>query len=208
MYDPPIMNGGYLTSSNAQVYGGKWEIGALDELSDDWSGPYYGGDFGFSNDPTAAIECWVNGPYLYISKEAGARKLSLDDTIPFIEKRIPGFGKYVSRWDSARPESIDHLKKKGFSRIEAAPKWNGSVEDGIAFIRAFKRILVHPDCVNVIEELRTYSYKVDALTGDVLPKLIDGSDHYLDALRYALAPLIKHPAKFMMYLTSHARNAA
>ena len=34
------------------------------------------------------------------------------------------------------------------------------------------------------------SYKVDRLTGDVLPALKSGNDHIFDACRYALGPLI------------------
>jgi phage terminase large subunit len=36
-----------------------------------------------------------------------------------------------------------------------------------------------------------YSYKVDRLTGDVTDTLIDAYNHYIDAIRYALAPMIK-----------------
>jgi phage terminase large subunit len=35
-----------------------------------------------------------------------------------------------------------------------------------------------------------YSYKVDRLTGDVLPDIIGKHDHIIDAIRYALEPLI------------------
>ena len=46
-------------------------------------------------------------------------------------------------------------------------------------------IVVHPRCVHTIDELATYSYKVDKLTDAVLPVLADKDNHVMDALRYA-----------------------
>jgi phage terminase large subunit len=31
-----------------------------------------------------------------------------------------------------------------------------------------------------------YSYKIDRLSGDVLPVIVDKYNHYIDAIRYAL----------------------
>lgn len=185
-----IWNGAYLVNSDAQVFAGKWRV---DEFKPgaDWDGPYQGGDFGFSQDPTAAVRCWVHGDNLYIEYEAFAKQL-LDTGLPaYVEERIPGFGEYVSRWDAASPGSIELIRRWGFDRATAVEKWQGSVEDGIRFMRSFKEIVVHPRCKNVAREMRLYSYKVDRLSGDVLPKLQDGNDHGIDAARYALAPLIR-----------------
>ena len=43
-----------------------------------------------------------------------------------------------------------------------------------------------------IKELDLYSYKVDRLSGDVLPVLVDAYNHNLDALRYAVEPLTRN----------------
>src|SRR5690606_12749894 len=109
----------------------------------------------------------------------------------FICRRIPDFEKYDTRWDSARPESISHLKRHGLPRSEAVEKWKGSVEDGIAFLRSFKEIVVHSRCTEAIKEARLYSYKRDRHTGDVLPDLIDANNHVWDAVRYALGPVVR-----------------
>ena len=76
-------------------------------------------------------------------------------------------------------------------RAEGAPKWQGSVDDGIRYLRSFRDIVIHPRCKQTINEARLYSYKVDRLTGDVLPVLVDANNHYIDALRYAVSPMIK-----------------
>lgn len=196
-----VWEGAYLTNSNAQVYSGKWMVAEF-EPGPDWDGPYQGGDFGFSQDPLAAVRCWIFDETLFVEYEAGAVSLELDDSPSFIEYRIPKWSSYVSRWDNARPESISHFTKHGMPRAEAADKWSGSVEDGIQFIRSFKKIVIHPRCPNTKKEMQLYSYKVDRFTGDVLPDLIDANNHYLDALRYALSPIIRSPMMVQMFVSS------
>lgn len=185
-----IWEGAYLENSDAQVFHGKTTVQDFTP-SDNWQGPYYGGDFGFSQDPTAAIELWIHGDDLYIHREAVKVGLELDDTAEYVCKKIPGFDKEVSRWDSARPESISHLKRHGLPRIQSVKKWAGSVEDGIQFLRSFRQIVIHPRCDNMRKEARMYSYKVDRLTGDVTSKVLDDHNHCWDAVRYAVQPMIK-----------------
>ena len=75
-------------------------------------------------------------------------------------------------------------------KSKARKKGKGSVEDGIQFIRSFRKIYVHPRCRNVINELGTYSWKVDRLSGDILTEPVDAFNHWIDALRYALEPVM------------------
>lgn len=185
-----VWEGAYLVNSASQVFAGKYRVAEF-EPGEDWDGPYQGGDFGFSQDPTAVVRVWVHGDTLYVEHEAGKVGLELDDTAGFIAQRIERFADYATRWDSARPESISHLKRHGLPRSEAVEKWKGSVEDGVAFLRSFREIVVHPRCTGTIKEMRLYSYKVDRLTGDVLPVIVDANNHYIDAIRYALGPMVK-----------------
>ncbi|MBN7763382.1 phage terminase large subunit [Nitratireductor aquibiodomus] len=182
--------GAFLTLTDAQIFAGKVHIEEF-EPKPHWDGPYQGGDFGFSQDPTAAVRCWIGDGRLWIEYEAGKTGLELDDTAAFITKRIPGFEKYATRWDNARPESISHLRRHGLPRSEPVEKWKGSVEDGIAFMRSFEKIVVHPRCEQTAREFRLYSYKVDRMSGDVLPVIVDAHNHYIDAGRYALGPMVK-----------------
>lgn len=185
-----IWEGAYLVNSDAQVFSGKWRVSEF-EPADLWDGPYQGGDFGYSQDPTAAVRCYVHGDTLYVSHEAGGRAIELDAIGNRVNAGIPDFDKHVSRWDSASPGSISIITRSGVPKALPAKKWPGSVDDGIRFLRSFREIVVHPRCKATINEMRTYSYKVDRLTGDILSVLVDANNHYIDALRYAVSPMIK-----------------
>lgn len=185
-----IWEGAYLEASEAQIFWDKYQ-----ELeftpNPDFNGPYYGLDFGFAQDPTAAVKCWVFNNDLYIEYEAGKVGLELDDTADFIAKGVPQIADHVVRADSARPESISYLKRHGLPRIIGVDKWRGSVEDGIEHIKSYGKVFIHPRCQQTLNEFRLYSYKTDRLSGDVLPVVIDAHNHFIDALRYALAPLMQ-----------------
>lgn len=185
-----VWEGQFLTLTEAQIFAGKYAVEEF-EPETSWDGPYQGLDFGFSQDPTAAVRCYVRDNCLYVRWEAGRTKLELDETAQYITGRIDGFAKYATRADSARPESISYLSRHGLPRMEAVKKWQGSVEDGIEFIKSFEKVIIHPDCEQTAREFRLYSYKVDRLSGDVLPKIEDANNHYIDALRYAIGPMIK-----------------
>ena len=185
-----IWEGAYLENSDTQVFAGKVHIEDF-EPREDWQGPYYGGDFGFAQDPTAAVEVWISRDDVYIRREAFKTGLELDDTADFVKGSIPGFDREVSRWDSARPESVSHIKRHGLPRASSVQKWSGSVEDGVAFLRSFRRIVIHSECVNMQREARLYSHKVDRLTGDIQSGIADAHNHGWDAVRYALQPMIK-----------------
>jgi phage terminase large subunit len=56
-------------------------------------------------------------------------------------------------------------------------------------------VVIHPRCTEAIKEFDFYSYKVDRLSGDVLPVLEDKHNHVIDAIRYALEPIMKAKSK-------------
>jgi phage terminase large subunit len=181
----------------ASIFGNKCVVESFD-IGKDWVGPYFGADWGFANDPTTLEKCWVGpgqmgGQNLYIEKEVYGVGIELDYT-PAKFDQIPESRKYRIRADNSRPETISYLRRQGFM-IKPAAKWPGSVEDGIAFIRTFERIVIHPQCIHTIEESHLYSYKVDPLTNDILPDIVDKHNHCWDAVRYAIEPIVKRKKK-------------
>ena len=50
-------------------------------------------------------------------------------------------------------------------------------------------IVINPACVNTIREFKSYAYKTDSRTGEILPVIEDKNNHAIDALRYAVEGL-------------------
>lgn len=185
-----VWEGAYLQQTEAQVLHGKWEVADF-TVPDDAYGPYFGCDWGFAQDPTVLMRFWVSADQseLLIDHEAQGVGVEISDT-PALFETIPGAREHVIRADSARPETISHVRNAGF-RIMGAKKWTGSVEDGIAWLRGFERIRIHERCKLCAQEARLYSYQRDRLTGDIKSKVEDAHNHTWDAIRYGAEPLIR-----------------
>lgn len=166
---------------------------------------YYGIDWGFAQDPTVMIECFIFDNCLYICREAYGIGVDFDKLPQMFVSAIPTsrYSKIIA--DNARPETISYLNKHSFEvrlpdatltdarfNIKPCQKWNGSVEDGIGYIKKFKRIYISPSCKHTLKEFDLYSYKKDSLTGEITTNIIDKHNHCIDAIRYALEPLIKN----------------
>lgn len=182
-----IWLGKTVVNTEAQVYHDKFEL-------KDFETPenvtfYYGADWGFANDPTAVLRCFIKEQCLYIDYESGGVGVEFEE-LPQLFNKIPEINRWDIRADSARPETISYMSRQGY-RVKACPKWKGSVEDGIEYIRSFRRIYVHPRCKHTYEEFKFYSYKQDKNTGDILPVVLDKNNHWMDSLRYALNPYIQ-----------------
>jgi len=180
--------------TDASVFRRRVVIGAFDDPPAGTT-LRYGADWGFANDPSALLRMWITvnvdkSEELWISHEAFGYRVE-NDELPQLFDSVPGARQWPIRADSARPETISHLKNKDGFNISAAAKWQGSVEDGIAHVKAYRRIHIHARCKHLQEEARLYSYKIDRVTGDILPIVLDKWNHGWDAVRYALEPLIK-----------------
>jgi phage terminase large subunit len=175
-----IWCGGYLRNSEARVFK-NWKVEEFDRPA----GTIHrlGADWGFAVDPSVLIRCSIDGNRLYIDYEAYAIGTEIVN-LPDLFMSIPESEKWPITADSARPETISHMRKHGFPKINAAVKGPGSIEDGIEWLKSFD-IIVHPRCQHTIDELTLYSFKTDPLTGTVLPILEDKNNHVIDALRYA-----------------------
>lgn len=143
----------------------------------------FGADWGFASDPTCLIRCYVEGRKLYVDYEAYRLGCEIVDT-PSLFMTVPESEKWPITADSARPETISHMKKNGYPKIVPAIKGKNSVDEGVEFLKSYD-IIVHPRCVHLIDELTHYSYKEDDITGKILPILEDKHNHLIDSLRYA-----------------------
>ena len=175
-----VWEGKYLQRSDSKVFK-NWSIQEFD--TDPHAVLRFGADWGFSVDPTTLVRCYITGRKLYIDYEAYRVGCEITDT-PALFMSVPESEKWPITADSARPETISHMRKNGFPKIMSAVKGAKSLEDGVSWLQSFD-IIVHPRCTHTIDELTHYSYKVDPLTDKVLPQLGDKDNHVIDALRYA-----------------------
>lgn len=207
-----VWGGGFRKRSKAQIFTNvRYERLVLDQH---WFGPYYGADWGFAQDPVTLMKLYLgpvnvatNRRAIYIEKEAYGVGVELNEIPQLWKAAIPecrnepskvqaergltwfDLPQPIIRGDNSRPETIAHLRNQGFN-VVAAEKWPGSVEDGVAWMKAHD-IIVNPDCKHQEQEVKGYKFKEDPITGDVLPIIVDKHNHCWDADRYGLEPAIK-----------------
>ena len=178
------------TISDSQVLKGKYTVEAFpDDLYQKADRLFYGADFGFAQDPSTLVRCFILNNKLYVDYEAYGVGVEINE-LPQLYSSVPESDKWPIKADCARPEVISYLHKEHGYRIDGAKKWQGSIEDGIAYLRSFEKIVIHTRCKHTADEARLYSYKIDRVTNEVLPIIVDKHNHCLDALRYALSDYI------------------
>jgi phage terminase large subunit len=137
----------------------------------------YGLDFGYSNDPSALIEVHEYDGKIICNEVIYSTSLLNSDIINLMshDKRLPIWA------DSAEPKSIEEIRRAGYN-IKAVVKGADSINFGISVLQQ-RQMLITKTSVNLIKELRAYSWDVDK-TGKKLNKPIDSMNHAIDALRY------------------------
>lgn len=145
-------------------------------------------DFGYSKDPTAGIRCGLTGNDFY-----------LDELFYRTHMLTSEISAELQPWDldviadSADPRLIDEIFNEQIL-IYPVQKFGGSVMAGIMKMLEF-RIHVTKRSVNIIRELKNYTYQQDK-NGNWLNKPIDAWNHALDAARYwVLAEVLGHVSK-------------
>lgn len=175
-----VWDGAYRTASQARVFR-KWRIEAFD--TPDNAVHRFGADWGFASDPTVLVRAHIVGRELRIDYCVSGVGVEIDNT-PAMFDRVPNVRKLPICADSARPETISYMRRSGF-KVVSAVKGAGSIEEGVRFLQSFD-LVVHPRCDALLrQELENYAYKVDPLTGEIMPILEDKFNNAIDALRYA-----------------------
>lgn len=156
----------------------------------------YGIDFGFAKDPAAGVRCFSRDGVLYVDHEFFGLGIEIDELPGLAAKSLPGVTENACYADSSRPETISYINRsgRGFD-VRPCTKKKGSVEDGIAYLQAFEKIVVHPRCENTAREIRTYSWKRRHGQDETTSLPEDRNNHCMDALRYALNDEINNQGK-------------
>ena len=145
-------------------------------------------DFGYTNDPTAFNQSYVDVPNKRIYVFDGFYEKGLTNAKIAAQIKQLEAHKHKTIADSSEPKSIDYIAAKGV-RIEGAAKGKDSVSAGIDFLSEFE-IIVNAHLVEFMTEFNNYSW---ALGKDGKPtnKPVDDFNHFIDSLRYALEPFMK-----------------
>jgi len=168
-----IWEGYYWSNSDAQILKDKWTVQEFTAGKEERF--FFGADWGFAQDPTAITRGFIRDQKFYIDYAVFGYGVDIED-LPELFKQVPGADQWPIKADSSRPETISAMRRRGLN-VQAAKKWPGSVEDGIAYLRSFDQIVIHPRCKALIEECRLYSFKRDRLTDEVLPVVVDAFNH-------------------------------
>lgn len=162
-----------------------WQI--IEELPNDAKLLGIGLDFGYTNDPTAAIGIYQHDGRIIIDELIYQTGL-LNSQIASI--LLPYHSLIVA--DSSEPKSIDEIKARGLN-IQGAEKGQGSVLSGISLVNE-KQIFVTSRSIETIKELRRYIFEKDK-NGKPTNNPIDYFNHSMDALRYIFTRLFKTTIK-------------
>jgi len=168
---------GLIGEAGERIYT-KWEL--IDEIPHEARLERRGHDFGYTADPSAAVDVYYwNGGYIFdeILYDFGLTNREIHDRLSLLPRTI-------TVGDSAEQKSIDEINSYSGFRMIPAVKGPGSVLQGIQLVQG-QKIWVTKRSVNLLKEYRGYLWRKDR-DGNLLNVPI-GKDHALDAIRYALA---------------------
>lgn len=171
---------GQLGEVEGKIYKG-WQI--IDEIPHEARLEVTGGDYGYSNDPTAIVDIYYhNGGYILdeIAFQKGLSNRQIADILLAKEEKAP-FAP-----DSAEPKSNDEIKGYGVTVLEVQ-KGQGSVLRGIQFVQD-QKISITKRSVNLIKEYRNYLWQVDK-NGKIINEPEHQWSHSMDAVRYGMSTL-------------------
>jgi phage terminase large subunit len=132
-------------------------------------------DFGFTNDPTAAILCGIHEGALYLDELLYDYALTNQD----IARELKQYKSDVF-CDSAEPKSIEELKRAGL-RAKATKKGADSIRAGLNILKQYE-LRITSRSINLLREQKQYKYREK--DGKTINEPIDSFNHAWDAIRY------------------------
>jgi phage terminase large subunit len=140
-----------------------------------------GGDFGYTNDPTAIVARYDwNGCPVY-DEIAYETEMSNKKIADRVKSSVLAFSTVY--FDSAEPKSIAELRKTYKLRAVGVDKGQDSIRFGIDCLQEYPKMYITRRSINIISNLRNYVWEVDR-NGKPTNKPIDKHNHAIDAMRY------------------------
>lgn len=149
---------------------------------------YQGVDWGWYPDPYAFVRAHYDHAHetIYILEEHYVNKASNDETANWIKSNHYENDRIYC--DSAEPKSVVDYIARGV-KAEACYKRAGWVEYGMKWLQRRKIVIDPRRTPNAAREFRDYEYEKDR-DGLIVSGYPDENNHIIDALRYALQPLM------------------
>lgn len=147
-----------------------------------------GGDFGYTNDPTAWHQSYVDkaNKVIYVYDGFYEKGMTNEAIAKSIIEDYKAH-KHMSTFDSSEPKSIDRLKTLGV-KCRGALKGKDSINTGIDFLCEYS-IIINAHLVEYMTEFNNYCWAVDK-DGKPTNKPVDDFNHFIDALRYSTEHLM------------------
>ncbi len=170
--------------------GAVYDFDTIDALPEERSSlvEVQGLDFGFTNSLTARVQVLADTrrKVLYCRQRCYRTRMLNSDIVA--DLKADGVPPNVEVFaDCAEPKSIEEIRRAGFRIMECdknAPVKSDKLAFQLQWMRGW-RLLVTKDSLDLIEELRNYTWAQDR-DGNPLNWPVGRFDHLLDALRYAV----------------------
>lgn len=141
-----------------------------------------GVDFGYTNPTAALLVLEMRDGRFWVAEEWYKAGRDTEEIVSAIRSMRPE-SVYP---DPAEPDRVELLRRAGLSVREV----NKDVQWGIERVRSLikqGRVLIHPRCVNLLDELSTYRWKDGKSDKNAPDEPEKHNDHACDSLRYCLA---------------------
>lgn len=143
--------------------------------------PFYGLDFGYSNDPTCLVQIMKHNRKIYLKELIYQKGLSNSSLAALIKSH--GITTERIFADSAEPKTIDDLCAYGLN-VHPALKGPDSVRSGINKIKEFLTYVTE-DSLNGWHEQKNYQWHLGK-NGKPTNEPRDAFNHFMDAVRYGV----------------------
>lgn len=167
------------TYSKRQIYS-NWQFIPEADMPE-FDDPIIGLDFGYSNDPTAAVLVQKVNDKLYVKELLYQTGMTNNEIAEWLKAN--GYDQVLVYADSAEPKSIEEIKRLG-CWIKPAIKGQGSIMAGISLVKEFD-VYATDTSKNLMKEYHNY-YWEELKDGTIINKPLDKMNHLQDALRYAV----------------------
>ena len=152
-------------------------------------------DFGFSNDPSALVETYIEGDNMYTK---GVIVSHRNDQSRYRQGTTTGWEWIGEMRYGVTVQSQRVLRKYTEWDTMLKRTYKGAINISIDMIRRYK-LYVTENSINMIKELRNYKY-IEDKNGQLTNKPIDAFNHTLDALRYSIVNKLGRPQYGKYYI--------